>query len=89
VATSAFSKNSYGYGGLAVYCASWMAVRDRIHADDDQVTGTVRAVLCFTCNGGLGRFRDSPEVLRRAAAYLEGHVWTPIPVEAVDSRLPS
>jgi len=31
----------------------------------------LRGRLCQACNGGLGMFQDSPELLRRAAAYLE------------------
>lgn len=30
----------------------------------------VRKLLCNNCNSGLGMFRDSPEVLENAAAYL-------------------
>lgn len=36
-------------------------------------TGTIRGLLCISCNNGLGRFKDSPELLRKAAAYLDSH----------------
>ncbi len=32
----------------------------------------VRGLLCSPCNVGIARFRDNPERLRRAIAYLEG-----------------
>lgn len=43
--------------------------RDR-HVDHCHVTGSLRGVLCPTCNMGIGLFRDNPEVLDRAAEYL-------------------
>jgi hypothetical protein len=58
-------------GGLCAICK----VAPAVHVDHDHATGAVRALLCFNCNGGLGQFRDNPQSLRRAAAYLEGSEW--------------
>lgn len=35
--------------------------------------GKVRAILCGTCNSGLGHFKDNPEILEKAIKYLNDH----------------
>jgi transposase-like protein len=43
----------------------------RWHWDHDHKTGKLRDILCNKCNLGLGLFNDSPEILKKAARYLE------------------
>ena len=52
-------------------------------------TGKIRGLLCRSCNGALGGFRDNPALLTRAIAYLEGPIPpTTIHHTAVIGRLP-
>jgi predicted nucleic acid-binding Zn ribbon protein len=44
-----------------------------LHVDHDHETGTIRDMLCGSCNKSLGGFQDSPELLRAAADYIECH----------------
>lgn len=45
--------------------------RNNLAVDHDHVTGRVRMLLCDPCNLGIGSLRDDPELLRRAADYIE------------------
>ena len=42
-----------------------------LHVDHDHETGRVRRLLCYHCNNALGHFRDDPDLMRRAADYIE------------------
>ena len=48
------------------------------HVDHNHTTGKVRAILCNSCNTGLGKFKESPELLQQAIQYLEFHGTTTI-----------
>lgn len=39
--------------------------------DHNHETGNVRGILCTACNHGLGKFKDSIQVLESAISYLE------------------
>lgn len=50
-------------------CSTGIAI-DTLHFDHDHATGKPRGLLCALCNKGLGHFKDDPELLKRAVAYL-------------------
>ena len=50
-----------------------------LQQDHCHASGVLRGLLCLDCNRGLGAFKDNPELLRAAAAYIEKY--RPLPVE--------
>ncbi|MFF1403390.1 endonuclease VII domain-containing protein [Streptomyces sp. NPDC058294] len=72
-------------GGVCCVCLSAKPA----HVDHCHETGRVRGVLCFSCNAALGQFKDQPESIRRAAAYVEGIAWKPTLVAPGVYQLPS
>lgn len=46
---------------------------EKLAVDHCHNTGKVRKLLCHNCNRALGLMKDSPELLRAAAAYIEEH----------------
>ncbi|MFE2324582.1 endonuclease VII domain-containing protein [Streptomyces sp. NPDC059385] len=69
-------------GGVCAICkqvdsSGYALAIDHDHAccpeSADSCGQCIRALLCNACNHGIGKFRDSPDLLRAAAAYLEQH----------------
>ena len=46
---------------------------DTLCVDHCHSTSKVRGLLCRKCNTGLGCFKDNPELMVKAMAYLEAH----------------
>jgi len=56
--------------GTCAVCRN-KCTRDNLAIDHDHQTGAVRGLLCWRCNGALGKARDSVELLTKLIAYLE------------------
>ena len=75
-----YEKMAADQGGLCAICKQPEMTIDKDGAprsmpvDHSHVTGKVRALLCTSCNRGLGFFKDSPGLLIEAAKYLELHL---------------
>lgn len=57
----------YRQGGCCAICGK----EKPLQIDHCHDTGTVRGLLCFDCNTGIGKLNDDPDLLERAAAYLK------------------
>jgi hypothetical protein len=57
--------------GLCAVCAVALARDKTTHIDHNHQTNRVRGLLCSSCNRAIGLLKDRPDVLRRAAEYLE------------------
>ena len=56
-------------GGLCAICR----IHPAEHVDHCHETGRVRGLLCFNCNGALGRLEEDTSVMERAIEYLVAH----------------
>jgi hypothetical protein len=60
-------------GNVCAICGGLCKSGRRLAVDHNHTTGAIRDLLCGNCNGGLGKFQDSPELLEKAAEYLRNH----------------
>jgi len=63
-------------GGVCAICGGLPSRTKHLHVDHCHETNRLRGLLCDACNLGLGKFKDSPETLERAAAYLRRYTTT-------------
>jgi len=56
-------------GGCAV-CGQKPDREASLHLDHCHETGAIRGICCLSCNQGLGKFREDPDLLEAAARYL-------------------
>lgn len=54
-------------------CPPEFSVNGRLAVDHCHDSDKIRGLLCTMCNTALGSFKDSPALLRAAAAYVELH----------------
>lgn len=72
IAEAEYNSRFEQQGGLCLICHKSGEGRfNRLCADHDHRTGKFRGLICNQCNSGLGHFKDNPEFLRAAIAYLE------------------
>lgn len=75
--------------GVCMICGqppnpSGVRAASRLHIDHDHATGRNRALICLNCNRGLGYFKDDPDLMRAAAAYIERHLQEDLPDAELD-----
>lgn len=65
-------------GGVCAICGKFETSTYRgklreLAVDHCHESGVVRGLLCNQCNAALGKFKDSPDILRKALDYLLRH----------------
>lgn len=62
--------------GCCAICGKHQSEQKRaLPADHCHATGVFRGLLCDNCNHGLGKFKDRPDLLLAAVAYLNRERW--------------
>lgn len=58
-------------GFVCYLCKNPPSDKRNLCVDHNHKTGRVRALLCNNCNNGIGKLRDSIELLQKAVEYLK------------------
>lgn len=56
--------------GVCKVCNS-PPTKQRLHVDHDHTNKQIRGLLCQACNVSIGKMKESPELLRKLADYVE------------------
>lgn len=75
-------QGAHGNSGVGEICEICNATLEengprKYALDHDHDTGIIRGWLCICCNAGLGSLGENPQLLRRAADYIERHLRLP------------
>ena len=57
--------------GLCKICNNKCSSGKRLAVDHNHITGKIRGLLCHNCNTGIGKFKDSENLLQSAINYLK------------------
>lgn len=70
--SDALAKMIASQNGRCAICRDLLRGGRHRHIDHDHAKpGTARGVLCSECNSGIGKLRDDPSVILRAAEYVK------------------
>ena len=67
----AFNTMLIGQGSVCAACGTSEWGGHGPSVDHDHITGNIRGILCPMCNTAAGLLRDSPNLARSLADYLE------------------
>jgi len=75
ISLSEYNSMLESQGGVCAICGKPETSKDKrgvrkLAVDHDHATGKVRGLLCYTCNSGLGYFREDKSALASAITYL-------------------
>lgn len=77
-----FDTMMFDQNGKCAICYQEMTLP---HIDHNHATGQLRALLCGTCNMGLGLFKESTEQLFRAISYLDSYKVTEVSAVRIEA----